>query len=512
MKIKSIYVENFASYKELNFEFNQNGLVLIQGPTGAGKSTLCDVVPWVLFGRTAKNGSVDEVRRWNTEETTYGHIILDLNGITHTVTRKRGKNANDLCYSNDNANPDNTGVVIIRGKDLADTQKLINAALGMDIELYLSGAYLHEFSQTAQFFTANAKNRRTFCEQIVDLSMPKKIQDNMTAKRKVLKEELTKQSQKCADLKNSIDWQRNNLIDYAARHKTFAKDNQREYQWITEQMDTVLSKIGVSNAVQIEQLSALSKELNAERCKTCGAPVKLQDLLDVKEEIQHLKNQDLASKHAQREYDILTHQRSLINKKPNPHQGMIDKADKDVEAKSMALIGAENARDLIQQHLTDTEVLSDILESYRMLTIHNTIQTLETQTNNYLSSGFDAEIRVLFSASSADKLEIQLYKDGNLCTFTQLSKGQRCMLKLCFGISIMQTVANRHALSFSQVFFDECLDGLDSDMKLKSLKLLQNLQYSAIYLVEHHAPEEIELGAKYEVNLIEGASQLEETD
>jgi len=59
VKILSCVLENFASYERLEFDFSPQGLTLIEGPTGSGKSTLCDAIPWILFGRTAKDGALD---------------------------------------------------------------------------------------------------------------------------------------------------------------------------------------------------------------------------------------------------------------------------------------------------------------------------------------------------------------------------------------------------------------------------------------------------------------------
>jgi ABC-type lipoprotein export system ATPase subunit len=97
-------VTNFGSYKHLEFDFNSNGLTLISGPTGSGKSTLCDIVPWILFGRTSKGGAVDEVRSWDAEEATTGTLML------HGISITRSRKPNDLTIDGR------------RGKDLNDTQ------------------------------------------------------------------------------------------------------------------------------------------------------------------------------------------------------------------------------------------------------------------------------------------------------------------------------------------------------------------------------------------------------
>ena len=188
MKVWSCQLENFASYKELDFQFDETGLILISGPTGSGKSTLCDALPWILFSKTAKGGTVDEIINWTSEEPTKGTVFVTVPEGDFIITRIRGKKAkdNDLYFADRNF-PGN----VTRGKDLNDTQLLINNLLGLTAELYLSGSYFHEFSQTAQFFTTTPKNRRTICEQIVDLSLAKKLQTNTKDNTKTVKESLS---------------------------------------------------------------------------------------------------------------------------------------------------------------------------------------------------------------------------------------------------------------------------------------------------------------------------------
>ena len=49
MILKKMVLDNFGSYEHLEFNFNESGLTLIQGPTGAGKSTLFDGPAWVCY-------------------------------------------------------------------------------------------------------------------------------------------------------------------------------------------------------------------------------------------------------------------------------------------------------------------------------------------------------------------------------------------------------------------------------------------------------------------------------
>ena len=61
------------------------------------------------------------------------------------------------------------------------------------------------------------------------------------------------------------------------------------------------------------------------------------------------------------------------------------------------------------------------------------------------------------------------------------------MLKLAFGISLMQAAADRNETHFDVVFLDEPLAGLDEDLKVKAFGLFQELaaDRSSVFVIEH---------------------------
>ena len=69
--------------------------------------------------------------------------------------------------------------------------------------------------------------------------------------------------------------------------------------------------------------------------------------------------------------------------------------------------------------------------------LKSVLRQIETSTNKYLEKHFDSEIKVVLTIDDTDKVEVSIQKNGHECVFAQLSKGQRQLLKLCFGISVM---------------------------------------------------------------------------
>lgn len=442
MRIISCHLENFGSYKTLDFDFQNQGLTLIQGPTGSGKSTLMDAIPWILFGVTAKGGKVDEIRSWNTKGITTGTIRLS-NG--YTISRTRGPN--DLFYST-------KGPEKLRGRDLGDTQKLINSELGFTVEQYLSGAYFHEFSQTAQFFTTTPKIRRNICEQIADLSLAKKLQLSLSEKRK----------------STDIQFRLAEIEAHKAKSQleTFLRLSEHE---LHKSSMWEISHEKTMAYVQscYEKFEAGRKKVITNQCRECGTK-----LAEPKEVVDNSINPHIERLSA------------LLNEE-NPHnEGVKDFSKEISQCKDSAKIYEAQCVDL-KNILNDYNMLGEVLDSFRGEVIVNTIKLIEQGSNDYLTKYFDAEITLNLNILDTDKLEVTIHKDGNECSFTQLSKGQRQLLKLCFGLSIMKAVQNHNGVKFEQIFLDEALDGLDENLKIKAYRLLEELAlyYNSVFVIEH---------------------------
>lgn len=575
MKIVSASLKNFASYETLEFNFIDQGLTLIQGPTGAGKSTLCDAVPWVLFGRTAKDGSVDEVLSWPGNKITEGSVkVITPNGFIEVFrTRSAKAKDNDLCFSLGGDGSED----IIRGKDITDTQRLIEQHLGMNATTYLAGAYYHEFSQTAQFFTTTAKNRRQLMEQIVDLAMAKKLQTNTAERIKLVNKDIkalekdidgitaklqTAESYYNKAINNIAIWHKNQEAKIVAAQQNainFDADKQLELDHITKQYNdyekTVADKLAkltleiaeqqaitvrnTQHTSRLQDLIAAEADIGSTKCTECGANKKHElshelraKILEVKAEIascaiavklvMKLKQQydDLMTYTNPHAYQLETlkgrknhyiSQLDQLKSEENPHSANAQASADDISINKDKLKNLNHTLCSLRAALDDLDLLSDITANFRSELVKGTIVGLEMQTNKLLSDHFDAEIRVSFSVEDTDKLDVSILKDGNNAVYTQLSKGQRQLLKLSFGVAVMKQVANYNGLQLSALFFDEATDGLDESMKLRAFKLLEALSvdYYSVFLVDHSQDLKALITNQYMVKLVNGGSVIE---
>lgn len=561
MNLLSCSATNFGSYEHLDFDFSEGGLHLVFGATGSGKSTLCDVAPWVLFGRTAKNGPVSDVLAWNASEDTEVRISVEIYGQTVTVTRRRGR-VNDLYF-------DISGT-LVRGKDISDTQRLLDRVLGVTAEQYLMSAYYHELSPIANFFTATAKVRRQITEGLVDLTVVSKVQERCAAEIKENSNSLISLEKTSSSLvakhsaissalsvanRRSSEWatERTTKLQHLKdKSDRFAMDIAAEEASIRERLeawniakrdkiDTMASALSVLESKK-DDLEDIISALEAERasmehlrvCKECGAKLdstKIEaidaDLKTARDNLtKHLvvvaaANQNLA--HTKRQVNPMLVELDFLPT-DNPFSLMIDTLEKEknphketVKTSTGQLLEIDAEIKKTQATMSEIvdrggllSVLKDMTAVVRQACIETTIYDIQTETNRLLATYFAAIIRIEFRAGTFDKLDVTVFKDGNECSYTQLSKGQRQLLRLCFVVACINTSAKYSGIMFEQLFFDEALDGLDDSLKIASFGLLKELADSrqSVFVVEHSSDFKNMFNSRYEVSLTGSSSTV----
>lgn len=560
MKLLKAEVTNFGSYEYLEFDFSENGLAIITGATGSGKSTLQDIPSWILFGVTAKDGGVDEIRSWVTPSTpTTGKIkVLTPSGDLE-VTRVRGKpSENDLYWLIGNSD------VKHRGKDLLDSQKQLEGILGVKKEVFLSGAYFNEFSKTGSFFTSNAKDRKALFEKIAPLELPAKIAEaaaNNKKQQKVIIKKLEDERQKLdgkletlqtsytSSIDASIEWQDKQdayIYELKTKHEHYAMEKTSKIQVLNtkiarfeeekvKKLNNLQTKIdSLKNKTKNE--SALEAEYRAlpdmDKCPTCQGDAhmvrksylssKLREMREFNNKIAELSDMLEEEKSSKSHYESQlkdlegqeSHYPALIEReslKPNPFLNQVEKTQQAIENTNAAIttITADLERALDKFNLLDK--LYDLSFDLRGVLLQKAIKGIQDETNQHLDTYFDSEIRVQFELEGSDNLNINVQKNGYPCVYSQLSKGQRQLLKLCFVISVMKAAQNHSGVHISTLFFDEALDGLDANLKIKAFSLFTELstQYESIFMIEHTTEIKSLFSTQYHVTIESDRSMVE---
>lgn len=130
MKIKSLSFSGLGGYRDkVEIDFTNIGLLLLDGKTGSGKSSILDTISWVLFDNTLRGIKKSD---WlNTHcKTGIGTLILTENNKEITIERKRTDDGN--CFLS----------ILEDGKDISErtiieTQdKIEKQILGFSFEVF----------------------------------------------------------------------------------------------------------------------------------------------------------------------------------------------------------------------------------------------------------------------------------------------------------------------------------------------------------------------------------------
>lgn len=562
MKLLNCALENFASYKSLEFDFENQGLALVYGATGSGKSTLQDASCWVLFGATAKDGPVDDVRAWDSDEATLGCLKIDTASGPIAVTRVRGKaQENDLYWLE--VGDDSTKK---RGKDLNDTQRLLNARLGVDYDLYCTAAYFNEFSPTSQFFLSKPKDRRATLELVANLEMPKLLAERTSDVRKEARKTLEgardahargagrldqlvsllrqssqdeaqwgeKHEQEIKRLEAQVrDFEKTKveeIADLEDKLSKFEEDRQKKIDRAHREVGRLESQLSSHNHDGL--ISSLSEEA---KCQECGSlKTHVQDKIQAVRE-DRAKNQEIlgyievaktAAKVAEEQVNPYKRELRRANAaqnalmqvlidaraKTNPFVAQVNKWTNDLSKLQEEHEASKLLVSSLERRVGGLTQLYDLSFEVRGAILRRAVSQIEESANTYLERFFDAEFRVSFELKSADELEVSIYKSGHACHYKQLSKGQRGLLKLCFVSAVMSVAANKAGIHFSQLFFDESLDGLDSELKVKAYRLFEDLcqHRESVFVIDHSQELQALFSKRYRVTLVGDHSEIEE--
>ncbi len=186
-KIVSVEGEQFLSYSSFSYNYESNGLTLIEGydedfdiSTGAGKSTFLDFPCYGIFGKTSKDLKADEVVNRTAKKNCWVHTKIRMDDGEYLIKRyrKHKEFENDLVMILPNGKE-------LRGKDNKETQKLIEETIGETYEIFLRKTYFTQFGAIDKFLSSSDTDKKDLISKITDTQ----IYDEMV---KVIKETIKK--------------------------------------------------------------------------------------------------------------------------------------------------------------------------------------------------------------------------------------------------------------------------------------------------------------------------------
>ena len=175
MIFTSVEIQNFLHIMgPIGIQLKDQGLVLIHGENGAGKSTIFEAIVWCLWGRTVRGYKHDQVINNQVKKDCWVRLKIEHEGETYAIERYRGHSVhkNDLHFMH--YSPQGPA-------DMSDgtptmTQSKIEEWLGVDFDTYTRGPMVGQgnFKRFSQMTDAEQKAILETALQIDILSRAKK--------------------------------------------------------------------------------------------------------------------------------------------------------------------------------------------------------------------------------------------------------------------------------------------------------------------------------------------------
>ena len=177
MKLRSIHLENFRSYKKINLKIENNKFIVLTGKNGTGKTNLLEAISFLSPGKGFKNCRLDEVINTNT----------NLNQCSIFFVIENGNEKNEIGISFANESTGNRTqcrkIIYLNGKklkkksDLPTLVSLIWLIPEMDI-----------FFRTNSLFRRKFVDRCIFNLKPVYLDYLRIYEKNLKERNKILKD------------------------------------------------------------------------------------------------------------------------------------------------------------------------------------------------------------------------------------------------------------------------------------------------------------------------------------
>lgn len=171
--LKKLSLQNFAVFRELDFYFSE-GITTFVGKNmtwdsgrgnAAGKSSLLNGILWILYGKTMKGASKDQVITWGEKicqgTLTIGELII-------TRTKPRGK-PERLSFVAEGLQYGTKGTRATESRRLHECQALLERHLGLDYRTFLNSVLLSSSNDALNILSSAPEDRARVLMTFIDV-------------------------------------------------------------------------------------------------------------------------------------------------------------------------------------------------------------------------------------------------------------------------------------------------------------------------------------------------------
>lgn len=308
MRIKKVEFKNFQSYgnivQEINFENTNQGLLyLLSGHNGSGKSSISNVIKWLLYGKVDGFNNTDLPNRINKE--LWGKIEIE--SKSKNITIERGLNPNIF-------NVDIDGVIYDQAGKLNTQDYLENELFEINFNVFKNLLVL-SINDFKSFLTMNPGDKKTIIDRIFGFSILNEMKEYVKQKRKDLKIEIKSIDDEILNIKDSTESIKNRIsklenVEKEKRLENISKfneslikytDDYKKYLSIKVEASNKLNEIQKKITEKTTELMSFKNQIefylqkinlyNLDKCPECGGDLHSDFHISKKDEYEKLKRE-----------------------------------------------------------------------------------------------------------------------------------------------------------------------------------------------------------------------------
>ncbi len=495
MKINKVRYQNFFSAKDITVNFDDyQGITIIEGENGSGKSILFEAVVWAITGRSIRKSTEESMVNNQTKKNCQVEIWINDN-----IYIKRSRKPTSLEFQVDGENRSR--------EDAKNTQEQIDKTLKTSYKVLLASMVFGQHSDI-DFLGASLDDKRTIIRTFLNLEEVFEIRDkiknhkskhqiNKKASSALLEENLARQSKLVLQIEDlNKDLPKVPRISLATILKR-EQDAQREYNNSQIQIKKLRDLEG--SFAKLQHLIDKGVYQQPEVCPTCKTT---NIITQTEEDLNKLRGEqeNLRRRCEWLSQDIKKHKELVLDKITIPITSQeYSKLENAIGDKKQVNSWKAQLKDLKTR---EEEIRQDQLKSissYEVMrfwetafsekgllqyVIKNVLKYFNTRCNTYLYHIANGKYYIEFDEQLAETI----WTEKRTLIFHSLSGGQKRMINLSVMLALQDLLSLTGTDRTDLLFFDEIGENLSEASLYGLYILLQELKKNGkkIFLITHN--------------------------
>ncbi|RBQ28760.1 AAA family ATPase [Aliarcobacter vitoriensis] len=301
LKIKSLNINSLKGEFEIDFEkfLKDESLFAITGPTGAGKSTILDVITCALYGRTARLTNPNELMSRHTGECLC-EVEFEVKGKVYlsSWSQKRARKSPDGAFQTAKMELSEVESGKILESYLSKVPKYIEDLSGLDFDRFIQSMMLAQGSFDA-FLKAKENERSSLLEKITGTQIYKQISQEIYQTYDLKKKEIELDESLIGNielLSNEVISEKSLILNSSKTQKLELDTKGNELKKVINWLEN-LQKLEADNTKYIQEFEQITLEKESKKedfilLDLANKALNVQPIYQEKNSLTQIINQD----------------------------------------------------------------------------------------------------------------------------------------------------------------------------------------------------------------------------